>query len=85
MAEIDEDLKEHFVIEKKLDDEREKVNQMFEAVRDIDDRDERLERLEYLKELRNKNRDGERMKRDAAREKFQAIRERVDSKMRNDL
>lgn len=85
LAEIDEDLRDHKVEEDKLDAARDKLNSQFDAVRDIDDRDKRLARLEQLKDMRNSRRDADRQARDVLREQFQAIRDRLEAKLKTEL
>ena len=85
LAEIHEDLNDHKVDEDRLDAARDKLNSEFDALREIDDRDERLERLEVLKGKRAATRDADRLARDALRERFQTIRDKLEAKLKTEL
>jgi len=85
LAEIHEDLNDHKVDEDRLDAARDKLNSEFDALREIDDRDERLEQLEVLKAKRAATRDADRLARDALRERFQTIRDKLEAKLKTEL
>jgi len=82
---IEEEFQEVYDMEEEVRLSRNRIDSEYDKVREIHDREARLARLEELRNMRLASKQQDIQQREEARNKFQDIRERLESKLRAEL